>query len=75
MSTANSTIVPVPDGSTTVFVIIVGITALAVVTRNGVTLTQGYDYSVLGNQISFLQGVVPAVGDVITAECYPATQM
>lgn len=73
MTSANGTIVPSPDGTTTIFVIITGVVSVAVVSLNGVTLTLGSDYTLLGNQITFI-AQTPQVSDVVTAEVYIATQ-
>jgi hypothetical protein len=72
-STANGTIVPAPDGVATTFVLVTGITAFAVVSLNGVTLTLGIDYTILGNSVTFINGVVPRTGDYVTCEAYAAT--
>ena len=73
-STANGTILPAPDGVTTVFVLITGVTTFAVVSLNGVTLTLGIDYTILGNQVTLIGGVIPTATDTITCEAYAATQ-
>ena len=74
VSTATGTIVPAPDGSTTVFVIVFGVIAFAVVALNGVARILGTDYTIISNQVTFINGVVPQPGDVITCEVYPAVQ-
>ncbi len=72
LSTFNGTVLPTPDGTTTVFVLIVGVVSISVVSLNGLGLTLGVDYTVLGNQITMT--VAPGVTDVITCEVYIATQ-
>ena len=74
-STATGTIVPTPDGVTTIFVLTSGVLAFAVVSLNGVARILGTDYTLLGNQVTFVNGVVPQPGDIITCEVYLATQM
>lgn len=77
-STATGTIVGIIDGFNAVFTIIVGVKSVEFVARNGVTLTKGVDYTLLGNQITFLPGAIPQVSDpadIITAEAFPNVAM
>lgn len=69
-STSNGTIVGVIDGVNAVFWLTTGSVMALQVTRNGLTLTAGVDYVPLNNQITFLPGAIPQVGDTITAEAY-----
>lgn len=41
-----------------------------VLSRNGVFLTEGFDYMLTGNVISFMGGVYPAAGDILTAQVF-----
>ena len=74
-STFTGTIVPAPDGTTTIFVLTSGVLAFAVISLNGVTRTLGSDYTIISNQITFINGVVPQIGDTVTAEAFIAIQM
>jgi hypothetical protein len=68
-STADGTIVPLPDGTNTTFWLVVGVTS-ATVYWNGLVQTEGVDYTRVNNQIAWIATPFLGVGDVITAEAY-----
>lgn len=41
-----------------------------VLSRNGVFLTEGFDYRIAGNVITFMGGVYPDAGDILTARVF-----
>ena len=73
-STFNGTIVPMPDGFVTVFVLTSGILAFDVIALNGVARVLGVDYTLLGNQITWIAPNPPQPGDIITVDAYIITQ-
>jgi hypothetical protein len=74
-TTAPSTYIPPSPGgngvtrypltfvSTGVYTVAVEVNANAILTRNGETLTQGSDYTVSGETITFAAGMIPNSGD------------
>jgi len=58
------------DGFNAVFVINIGGVVSVTLYRNGVMQTQGADYTLLGNQITFFPASIPVPTDVLTAEVW-----
>lgn len=72
-STADGSIIGAIDGINAVFTLFRAVSSIEFVARNGVTLTRGVDYMLLGNQIAFVAGQIPQPGsppDIITVEAF-----
>jgi hypothetical protein len=71
-STATGGIIGPVNGSNAVFWINAGGVRKMVVMRNGVGMTDGFDYNTIpgSNQITFVPGSIPQPGDIVTAEVY-----
>lgn len=72
-SSQNGTIVGVIDGVNSQYFLTVGIVSFSLF-RNGLLQTYGTDYTAINNQINFLPGAIPQVGDILTANGYPQYQ-
>ena len=66
-STATGTITPAPDGVTTVFFLSYPVVT-AVISRNGLIMTQPTDCTFATNMITFSIAQTPQVGDIVTAQ-------
>ena len=69
-STANGTIVPLPNGVNATFWLTLGVQWFSLF-KNGVLQTNGTDYTNQNNQLTFLPASIPQNGDLLTAEGYP----
>lgn len=66
-TTADGTITPTPNGSTTQFFLAYPVSTVAVY-LNGDLMTKGVDYTAGANVVTFLPGQVPQSGDLVTVE-------
>ena len=67
-STADGTITGTIDGVNTLFYLSLGGVTSAIVYLNGLTMTEGVDYTRVTNEITFLSGSIPQTGDTVTAD-------
>ncbi len=72
-SSADGTIVGAIDGVNLVYFLTLGMLSFSL-SKNGILQTLGTDWTVLNNRIEFVPAAVPQVGDILTAEGYPAFQ-